>query len=129
MSTYYKEKHNEDFPNFSDKELRCSCCNQFNDSPEFITLMRMVQKLRINLNFPMSVTSAYRCTKHPIEAKKSKGGQHTIAAIDLGVRGERAYDVLAEAFVMGFTGIGVNQIGGSRFIHLDIRQNPTVWSY
>ena len=35
----------------------------------------------------------------------------------------------------GFTGIGVNQKGNSRFIHLDIadhseeRPRPTVWSY
>jgi hypothetical protein len=33
---------------------------------------------------------------------------------------------------MGFTGIGVQQKGSRRFIHLDVLQNPprpNVWSY
>jgi hypothetical protein len=30
---------------------------------------------------------------------------------------------------MGFTGIGVNQKGAGRFLHLDTRQGAMVWSY
>jgi hypothetical protein len=30
---------------------------------------------------------------------------------------------------LGFTGIGVKQTGAGRFIHLDLRATPTVWSY
>lgn len=121
--------YNNRWKNFSDKELACQHTGLLNPNKEFITLMDMVQELRERLGFPMPVTSAYRHPTHPIESKKSKGGQHTIAAIDLGVSRERAYDVLKEALDMGFTGIGVNQIGGGRFIHLDLRKQATVWSY
>lgn len=114
---------------FSARELQCSCCGKLNPNREFIVLMNMVQDLRDRVGFPMAVTSAYRCKNHPIEAKKASPGQHSIAAIDLGVSREKAYIVLREAMKMGFTGIGVNQKGGGRFIHLDIRENPTVWSY
>jgi zinc D-Ala-D-Ala carboxypeptidase len=36
------------------------------------------------------------------------------------------------AFKLGFTGIGVQQKGSGRFIHLDTMEGgtrPTVWSY
>jgi len=43
--------------------------------------------------------------------------------------------VLREALILGFTGIGINQKGTGRFLHLDLLPNlllhprPTVWSY
>ena len=48
---------------------------------------------------------------------------------------ENAYNLLKIAFTVGFTGIGVNQKGGARFLHLDTidnspnRPRPTIWSY
>jgi hypothetical protein len=30
---------------------------------------------------------------------------------------------------MGFKGIGVQQKGAGRFIHLDDREDPAIWSY
>jgi hypothetical protein len=38
-------------------------------------------------------------------------------------------DILKLAFRIGFTGIGVNQKGDKRFIHLDLREFPLVYSY
>jgi len=71
-----------------------------------------------------------------MEAKKSNPGTHaTGLAVDILCRGTEAYKIITHAKEYGFTGIGVNQKGNSRFIHLDIadhseeRPRPTVWSY
>jgi uncharacterized protein YcbK (DUF882 family) len=115
---------------FTDDELRCQCgCGKLNPDPRFSVFMDRVQVLREQYGKPLTVTSAYRCPKHPIEAKKAVAGQHTIAAIDLGVSRSDAHEILRLAFLLGFTGIGVNQKGNHRFIHLDDREVPTVWSY
>ena len=49
--------------------------------------------------------------------------------------GQQALQVISKATDYGFTGIGINQKGNGRFIHLDIskdsqgRPRPHVWSY
>ena len=41
-----------------------------------------------------------------------------------------AYDGTAyDGWQVQKTGIGVQQKGAGRFIHLDLRSTPTVWSY
>jgi zinc D-Ala-D-Ala carboxypeptidase len=118
---------------FTPEELRCSCCDQDGMNEAF---MEKVSELREQLGFPFIVTSAYRCVKHPIEARKNSPGAHTTGrAIDIGVSGLDAYVVLRAALNAGFTGIGVKQKGKGRFIHLDDiedsgdRPRPWVWSY
>lgn len=115
--------------NFSAIELQCSCCGKSNPNPEFKELMDKVQILRDRVGFPLKVTSAYRCANHPIEAEKDKPGSHNLAAIDLAVSKAEAYKVLYNAMELGFTGIGVQQKGKGRFIHLDLRGQETIWSY
>ena len=84
-------------------------------------LLNRLQALRTFLNFSFVVSSGYRCPEHPIEAKKSKPGTHaTGLAVDILCRGTEAYKIITHAQEYGFTGIGVNQKGNSRFIHLDI---------
>jgi zinc D-Ala-D-Ala carboxypeptidase len=128
--------------NFSNEELRCKCghCDsnwRYMDA----SFMDDVQKLRDDLGFPVIVTSAYRCLQHPIEAKKRKRGTHTYgAAIDIGCSGPMAFHILAQIFAgihsgrYSFTGVGVQQRGDSRFIHVDNSSSgeftrPTLWSY
>lgn len=98
--------------------------------------MQKVVELRKMYGRPLMVTSAFRCTAHPIEAKKQKRGAHTYGrAIDLAVQGGDAHDLLKCALEMGFAGIGVAQKGGGRFIHVDDLTEddgfprPWVWSY
>ena len=118
---------------FTPEELRCSCCDQDGMNEAF---MEKVSALREQLGFPFIVTSAYRCVKHPIEARKASPGAHTTGkAIDIGVHGSRAYTLLKAALNAEFEGIGVQQSGEGRFIHLDDiedsgdRPRPWVWSY
>ena len=122
--------------NFPAYELECSCCGRPNPNDEFLVLMRLVQELRTWYGKPMTVTSAYRCPRHPIESGKvdkgRKVGQHARAAIDIQIPSEDTHKVVKKAFELGFTGIGINLIGdrGSRFIHLDVRdRSPALWSY
>jgi uncharacterized protein YcbK (DUF882 family) len=95
--------------------------------PEF---MERLQALRTDNGKPMLVTSVYRCPKHPVEASKSQPGMHSTGlAADIGVSGSEAIQVLRLAFDAGFRGVGVQQKGSGRFIHVDLRETPTVWSY
>jgi len=129
----YPITYNGRWKNFPDDELRCSHTGLLNPNREFIVLMDHIQVLRDTLGFSLPISSGYRHETHPIEAKKiAKGkpaGEHTRAAVDIAVSREQAYIVLRKALEMGFSGIGINQKGKGRFIHLDIRKNPTLWSY
>ena len=125
-------KHYGKWINFTDDELKCSCCGEFNESPEFHDNMDHVQALRTYMGFSFVVTSAYRCPKHKIEARKTTPGQHAKAAIDFQVPTDKCHRLVEEAFKFGFTGIGINLTGShsQRFIHLDRRKTgPRLWSY
>ena len=68
-----------------------------------------------------------------LKRKKSKPGSHADGyAVDIGVRGEQALEVIRSAMEHGIKRIGVNQKGAGRFIHLDVdpnRVSPAIWSY
>lgn len=118
------------WPNFSEDELACSCCGALNRNPEFETLMDDVQLFREQTGKAVPITSGYRCTHHPIEAKKKNPGQHTVAAVDLGLVGADAIAALKFFLELGYVGIGVKQKKGSgRFVHVDCRRTPALWSY
>ena len=121
------------FKYFTELELRCTCCQKDGINLEF---MEKIENLREALSFPFIVTSGYRCPELPIEAVKASVGAHTTGrAIEISVRGEEAYRLIKGALNIGFKGIGVNQKGDSRFVHIDDIQNsperprPWVWSY
>jgi len=118
------------YPNFTAAEFACSHCGA-NEVKE--SLLEKLQVLRTKYGKPMKITSGYRCPKHPIEAKKTAPGAHASGlACDVGVTGGEAHEILKLAFELGFTGIGVQQKGTGRFIHLDLMTSPnrpTVWSY
>ena len=118
---------------FTDDELKCQHCGEEGIDEYF---MAKVDNLREELGFAFPVTSGYRCPDHPIEARKKAPGAHTTGqAIDIGVSGNEAYMLIEAAIRDNFTGIGINQKGDSRFIHLDIiphsssSPRPWIWSY
>ena len=118
-------------PHFPDSELACKCGCGMLPQQDF---MNKIESLRVSLGFPLAVTSAARCPAHNARVSGTgTAGPHTTGrAIDLGVQGHRAYLVLSAALSMGFTGIGIAQKGGTRFVHLDDLTGPTrpnVWSY
>jgi zinc D-Ala-D-Ala carboxypeptidase len=119
---------------FELSEFACRHCNQNLIDHVFVTEL---DDLRHNLGFPLVISSGYRCPEHNAKVSSTgRTGPHTTGrAVDIAVSHARAYDVLQAAMMMRFTGIGINQKGGSRFIHLDNLPNapgqprPHLWSY
>ena len=122
------------YPNFSKEEFDCQ---QTGENEMQHSFMSKLQALRTAYGKSMLITSGFRSYNHSIEKKKPKknGAHPTGLAADIGVAREDAYKILKLALELGFTGIGISQKGGSRFIHLDtIESNPdqprpTIWSY
>lgn len=119
---------------FTEAEFACKHCGQ---NRMDLAFLGMVDELRHRCGFPLPVTSGYRCPTHNAAVSSTgAAGPHTTGrAVDIGVSRHRAHDVLRHAMAMGFTGIGVQQKGASRFIHLDMLREPehaprpSVWSY
>ena len=117
------------YPNFTPDEMRCKHTGELNMHPDF---MRRLQHLRLVYGKPMVVTSGYRSRKHSAERNKPSPGEHTLGrAADIAVQGADALRLVQLALGLGFTRIGVQQKGLSRFIHLgDSPDFPTgIWSY
>lgn len=124
--------------NFPYDELSCKCGQCDSTGTEMdLQFMAYLQELREELGFSLPLSSAYRCRRHPAEAKKAEPGTHNLGlAVDIKCSRKKAHKVLKAAMAKGvFTGIGIRQKGGGRFIHLDIappaahRPRPHVWSY
>ena len=114
-------------------EFKCSHTGKCEMNPDFIDKLN---DLRLAFGKPMRITSGFRDGTHPIEAKKKTSGAHTTGqAADIAISREDAFHLLSLALSKGFTGIGIQQKGSGRFIHLDTLKNtkerprPTVGSY
>ena len=114
------------------KETGLLCMN-----PVFLDKL---QDFRVNwFPYPMIGTSGYRHPSHPVEARKTNGpGAHSTGrAADFAVSYLLAFKFAEAAFKSNlFTGIGINQKGSGRFIHLDDIDEgwekiprPRIWSY
>ena len=120
--------------NFTQAEVSCKCGCGFTLQPDFL---QRVQRLRDVVGFALPVSSGGRCPAHNAKVSSTgANGPHTTGrAIDLAVSRLQALLVIAAALKLGFTGIGVQQKGDKRFVHLDDLPNapgqprPTIWSY
>jgi uncharacterized protein YcbK (DUF882 family) len=118
---------------FKSDEFVCSHTGKSEMDEEFIFKLN---QLRDNFGKPLNISSGYRDPTHPVEAMKKAAGAHSTGqACDILIERQDAFKLLSLAFLVGFTGIGVNQKGGARFLHLDTiesspaRPRPTIWSY
>jgi len=125
---------------YSRAECECRCgCGAYVMSPG---TMQRADLLRAACGFALPVNSGMRCMAH--NSRVSHAGllvvdgittwRHNGHALDLQVWGDKAYDVVEKASGMGFTGIGISQLGPTerRFIHVDDLLAPerrTIWSY
>lgn len=117
-------------------EFECKCgCGRNDIRPEFVAKLN-----ELGAAYgpePLTVSSGYRCPGHNQRVSTSgpRGPHTTGQAADLLVDRKNAHRLLGLAMAMGFTGVGVKQHGGSRFLHLDTlpdapgQPRPTVWSY
>ena len=118
--------------NFSDLELRCTCCGENRMNESFLVRL---QEIRDIFGVPMMLTSAYRCPdwNERQSNTKSRTGPHTTGrAVDVAVSHKDAIRLIRIALERGITGIGIKQHGDGRFIHIDDLSDgirPHVWSY
>jgi uncharacterized protein YcbK (DUF882 family) len=98
--------------------------------------MVKLELLRRRLGFPLPVTSGFRCVVHNAEVGGGELSAHLEGrAADIAIEGARAVELVRAALGMGFTGIGLRQHGGRRFVHLDDcgdspdRPRPRIWTY
>ena len=122
---------------FTPDEFRCKYSHEVHMDESFVMA---IDELRRRYGKPLRITSGFRHrTKHPIEARKRTVGAHTTGkACDIGVSRGDAHHLLHLACEMGcFTGIGIQQKGGGRFLHHGIATTrdlkgtwrPNIWSY
>lgn len=96
-------------------------------------LLAMLDDLREAYGYPIKLTSTYRSPEHPIEAKKSKPGEHAYgAAVDIAcIGGEATFKLVKAAIEVGFTRIGISR--KSNFVHVGIgypgAPETTIWTY
>jgi zinc D-Ala-D-Ala carboxypeptidase len=118
---------------FTDKELACRCGCGLLPPPDF---RAKLERLRERFGKPLIVTSGARCAMYnELVSGTGYNGPHTKRACDFGVQGADALHLIDLALEQGFTGIGVQQKGKGRFVHVDDLPNepgqprPTLWSY
>ncbi len=105
--------------------------NEFNKMDP--VLLAMLDDLREEYGYPIKLTSTYRSPDHPIEAKKSKPGEHAYgAAVDIAcVGGEATFKLVKAAIEIGFTRIGISR--KNNFVHVGIgypgAPETTIWTY
>ena len=96
-------------------------------------LLSMLDNLREAYGYPIKLTSTYRSPDHPIEAKKSKPGEHAYgAAVDIAcVGGEATFKLVKAAIEVGFTRVGISR--KNNFVHVGIgypgAPETTIWTY
>jgi uncharacterized protein YcbK (DUF882 family) len=96
-------------------------------------LLEKLDQLREVYGYPIKLTSTYRSPDHPIEAKKSKPGEHAYgAAVDIAcVGGEATFKLVKSAIEVGFTRIGISR--KNNFVHVGIGYEGappiTIWTY
>lgn len=123
---------------FTKEELACKHCLRNGRSVDYAynfdaEALAILDSIRDEVGFPLTVTSGYRCIDHPVEKGKEHPGEHTLGkAVDIAVSRATAHRLLQVAFAHNVPRIGVSQKGNERFIHLGWctkLPSPTVWSY
>ena len=114
---------------FHIREFDCSHTGTGGDNmdPEFL---ERLDQLRGICGFPFRITSGWRDSSHPAEARKAEPGTGTHCqgiAADIAVsNGFERMNIVHEALKLNFNGIGV----AKGFVHIDDRKTtPVMWTY
>jgi len=130
------------YKNFAQSEYECRCsCRSLEKGNATINeeLVVRIQELRNKCGFSLKINSGLRCKKHNIDSKGFPTSAHLdigdgCMAVDLGVDREKGRIALRHALEMDcFEGVGIQQKGSGRFLHLDIKKRDSgkkaFWTY
>jgi hypothetical protein len=115
--------------NFSLDEFRCPCCGLVMICRE---LVQGLQDFRAHVDYPVMVTSGYRCAAHE-KAVGGASGYHPLGwAVDVTVEhpGRSIEEMFLAAVLIKtfrFGGIGVDV--ENKMLHLDCRLRRARWGY
>lgn len=122
-------------PNFSKHEFDCKGTGH---NVMVHGFMVSLQRLRNAYKKPIIITSGYRAPEYNVQVSTTgPNGPHTTGkAADIAIDRKDAHRLSHLAFACGFSGIGWQQKGNGRFIHLDMLTEdeghfprPTIWTY
>lgn len=102
------------WPNFTAKELACSCCGEYWHDPHSLNLL---QTAREAAGRPFTINSAHRCRKHNRAVGGALVSEHLKIAFDISVNGHQPRALYEACRAAGFTTFGHY---GS-FLHTDRR--------
>ena len=96
-----------------------------------VKMLQFIVDLENTLGYELTITSGYRSKDHPIEAAKSKPGEHTTGlAIDVAsVGGTNTYNLVASAIKLGCLRIGINRKNNFCHLGLDDSRVTSIWHY
>jgi uncharacterized protein YcbK (DUF882 family) len=121
------------WPHFQPREFACKGTGALLVDP---ALLDILEALRAAVGRPLPVTSGYRAPSYNrrISPTGDTGPHTTGRAVDIAIEGAAALALVGHAIRLGVTGIGVQQKGTARFIHLDLLAapdypRPALWSY
>lgn len=113
---------------FSYADCVCPCCKTLIVDELFYAHMRLLEKLRMTVGFPISINSAHRCKAHNDAISDSAtNSMHLKFATDVRPSDndpKKLIRIGVEAEKVGFTGIGTY----NSFRHLDCRPIPARWN-
>jgi len=107
------------WPNFSQSEMSCRHCGEIYYWPEF---MDRLQALRDDLQRPMEILSAHRCSLHNARVGGAPLSQHLKLAVDIALKSHERALLYHLGMKNGFTGFGFY----STFLHIDLGR-PRFW--
>jgi zinc D-Ala-D-Ala carboxypeptidase len=114
----------------AETECKCGCGKDLADA-----FKEICDRLREQYGKPLPMTSGARCASYnqKVSTTGPQGPHTTGHAADFGVSRADAHELLRVAMdMLIFQGIGIQQKGDGRFIHLDTLNSgprPNVWSY
>jgi hypothetical protein len=122
----YKTKVSE---NFKSNEFACKgkgCCSKILIDEK---LVECVQKIRDHFGAPVTINSAYRCSKHNKSVGGASSSYHTKGmAADIVVKGIKPAEVAKYAESIGVLGIGLYETAkDGYFVHIDTRTSKSFW--
>lgn len=111
----------------TDPLLKCSHCGMEGVKQEALDKLQLI---RDDFGKGMRITSSFRCSKHPVEARKSKPGTHNKGvAFDIACTSSAdRYTLVELAYKHGAKGIGIHK----SFVHIDFdetRPATVMWLY
>lgn len=124
MATYTKGKSVQISKNFESTEFDCNCkkyCKSTEIDPK---LAEYLQKIRDHFGQPVTINSAYRCSKYNKSIGGASKSKHLYGqAADIKVSGVTPLKVAQYAESIGIKGIGQY----SNFVHIDTRTIKYFW--